>query len=563
MKSIRRIIIFFSLTLFVILVVLGMFSTSWAATYYVDATGGNDNNNGLSPTTAWQTIAKVNASSFDPGDQILFKRGEIWRAQLIVRSSGNSGNPITFGTYGSGVNPAISAANDISGDTWTAKGGNVWRKNIGATEPRILLFNDKSIGVVDATPDADYEWIYSNPNLDVYAMSTPNSYYSKIEASQRRYAVTTNGKSNIIFDGITFQLGNAAGTGSLYITGASGNITVKNCEISYGANHGIYINSSDSTFTFTGNKIQYNGWRGAGNGSGISFWAHTGATVGKPILINHNTVNNNRGSGIAIVTQYAIVEYNHVHDNGSPRSTDSGIKNHEGRETGDGNNNIIRYNLIYNQVGRGNDGNGIQLEFSTNNNDVYGNVIYNNDGAGIDNYDSNNNNIYNNTVYGNCQNSSGELYAKGEIRITSTPGRDNSTNVVVKNNIGYSTVLGAYAIWVDGHSYDNAGLVIDTNVWYRTSGDWYYWNASGGADLATWNALANVGKDLNSDPLFFDASNNDFTIKQSSPCIDAGTDVGLTQDFSKTPIPQGDGVDIGAFEYNRLSPPKNFQIIIE
>jgi hypothetical protein len=27
----------------------------------------------------WKTIANVNASSFKPGDQILFKRGEDWR----------------------------------------------------------------------------------------------------------------------------------------------------------------------------------------------------------------------------------------------------------------------------------------------------------------------------------------------------------------------------------------------------------------------------------------------------------------------------------------------------
>jgi hypothetical protein len=40
---------------------------SWAATYYVDATNGNDFNNGLSESTPWKTIAKVNASRFNPG----------------------------------------------------------------------------------------------------------------------------------------------------------------------------------------------------------------------------------------------------------------------------------------------------------------------------------------------------------------------------------------------------------------------------------------------------------------------------------------------------------------
>lgn len=63
-------------------------SDAWGATYYVDATNGNDVNTGLSEVTPWQTIAKVNSSNFNPGGQILFKRGEIWKGQLIIPSTG-------------------------------------------------------------------------------------------------------------------------------------------------------------------------------------------------------------------------------------------------------------------------------------------------------------------------------------------------------------------------------------------------------------------------------------------------------------------------------------------
>ena len=48
---------------FLILVLMFAFP-AWAATYYVDATNGNDNNDGLSLSTAWKTIAKVNNSNF-------------------------------------------------------------------------------------------------------------------------------------------------------------------------------------------------------------------------------------------------------------------------------------------------------------------------------------------------------------------------------------------------------------------------------------------------------------------------------------------------------------------
>jgi hypothetical protein len=62
-------------------------SEAWATTYYANATNGNDTNNGISPSTAWKTIAKVNSSKFLPEDQILFKRGEVWRDKLVVPSS--------------------------------------------------------------------------------------------------------------------------------------------------------------------------------------------------------------------------------------------------------------------------------------------------------------------------------------------------------------------------------------------------------------------------------------------------------------------------------------------
>ena len=73
-------------------------------TYYVDATNGNDENNGLSIEGAWKTIAKVNARNFRSGDYVLFKRGEVWREQLTVPSSGHAGAPITSAAYKIAIN---------------------------------------------------------------------------------------------------------------------------------------------------------------------------------------------------------------------------------------------------------------------------------------------------------------------------------------------------------------------------------------------------------------------------------------------------------------------------
>jgi hypothetical protein len=48
----------------------------------VDATNGNDSNNGLSESTSWKTIAKVNSSNFNPGGEILFKGGRFGEGNL-------------------------------------------------------------------------------------------------------------------------------------------------------------------------------------------------------------------------------------------------------------------------------------------------------------------------------------------------------------------------------------------------------------------------------------------------------------------------------------------------
>jgi hypothetical protein len=66
---------------------------------------GNDANDGRSPEKAWKTVAKVNATAFAPGDQILFARGGEWRESLKASSSGARGKPIVFAAYGTGAKP--------------------------------------------------------------------------------------------------------------------------------------------------------------------------------------------------------------------------------------------------------------------------------------------------------------------------------------------------------------------------------------------------------------------------------------------------------------------------
>jgi hypothetical protein len=81
-------------------------------TYYVDATGGSDANDGLTLGTPWQTLTHVSAQNFLPGDQILLKCGEMWTDTLMIDDSGISGSQIVVGSYDSctATNKPILAA---------------------------------------------------------------------------------------------------------------------------------------------------------------------------------------------------------------------------------------------------------------------------------------------------------------------------------------------------------------------------------------------------------------------------------------------------------------------
>ncbi len=77
--------------------------------YYVDSENGNDENNGLSADSPWQTLDKVNAMEFTAGDQILFKAAAVWQGSLAPGGSGTSEKPIVIDMYGEGDKPRINA----------------------------------------------------------------------------------------------------------------------------------------------------------------------------------------------------------------------------------------------------------------------------------------------------------------------------------------------------------------------------------------------------------------------------------------------------------------------
>jgi hypothetical protein len=91
-----------------------------AATFYVDcaSSGGDGTTQALSgATAAFATIAAMQAKAggYAADDQILLKRGCVWRETLTVPSSGAADHPITFGAYGTGAAPELNGSDIVTG----------------------------------------------------------------------------------------------------------------------------------------------------------------------------------------------------------------------------------------------------------------------------------------------------------------------------------------------------------------------------------------------------------------------------------------------------------------
>ncbi|GAA4443734.1 hypothetical protein ACFQV2_21800 [Actinokineospora soli] len=88
-------------------------SASAATAYHVDCaatTGGNG-----TQSSPWNSLDQVNATTFGPGDQLLFKRGATCTGRLIGTGSGTASAPIRVGAYGTGTaRPVINGAGALS-----------------------------------------------------------------------------------------------------------------------------------------------------------------------------------------------------------------------------------------------------------------------------------------------------------------------------------------------------------------------------------------------------------------------------------------------------------------
>lgn len=158
--------------------------------YYVSPNGNNDNN-GLSPETAWQTADRTNWGDVQEGDAVFFERGGVYRlTQEAVRLISN----VTYSAYGEGAKPVITLVqeNSARSECWElwhegANGEKIWRyyKRMGETGG--IVFDDTSYA------QRIYEW--PTPEgwlaLDMLQMDPTNGICAKGDSTSAWDLVST------------------------------------------------------------------------------------------------------------------------------------------------------------------------------------------------------------------------------------------------------------------------------------------------------------------------------------------------------------------------------------
>ncbi|MBR6767142.1 MAG: hypothetical protein IKM02_04245 [Clostridia bacterium] len=106
--------------------------------YYV-SNEGCDRNDGKSPDKAWKSLERVSEAELKPGDGIFFRRGDLFRGSVDVKSG------VSYGAYGTGEKPRLYGwdKNLADPDLWMVadEEHNIWKMREKILDPGTLVFN--------------------------------------------------------------------------------------------------------------------------------------------------------------------------------------------------------------------------------------------------------------------------------------------------------------------------------------------------------------------------------------------------------------------------------------
>lgn len=370
---------------------LSLIPDLYGRSFYV-STSGNDLNNGLSVSSPWRTLTKVNATAFLPGDTIKFRGGEIFEsntsfagAKLWITNSGAPGLPIVYTSYGTGK-PVIKA--DTVG--------------IYVVNKSYVKINNISVKG-NFNPFSQNNTVHFN-NTGIYILNTGATLLKDITIDSCRItnflssALQVSSTNAPAFDGIyvtNCRVDSIGDTGIFFVTGISysfsaypiKNITIRNCEISrvtgidtrVFTGDGILLISVDSALVERNLVYDCGGGGLQVNGPGPSAIE---ATECRNIILQYNetygtksnTGSDGHGCHFDEGVQNSVMQYNYSHGNDGPGfSCHMYAANYPLSDS----NNTIRYNISAGNLRRSDFQNG-EITVSSFQATIYDIHVYNN-----------------------------------------------------------------------------------------------------------------------------------------------------------------------------------------
>jgi len=335
---------------------------------------------------------------------------------------------------------------------------------------------------------------------------------------------------------------------------------VENCLIEWvwGGVHGYgpthHMTVRGNTFRYIGSQTVSNGDRGV-----IASWGHHW-------LVEHNHIENHcwQGTvdpeGMSHTPDYAVTFCCGALCNPPGESGDQIVRYNTFKNLGGGaiqfaggDDNEAYYNIV--------DGWNLQRMYTPNSNCGGGIKIVTWDSSAHPT--NTGNRIYNNVLFGGKE--IPETEKDAAILIGGT-----TIDTKIRNNIVFGSEPNVRALYASFHT-GTTGNSVENNLFNVPEGEAILWwtgvfydadhvvSSAGCPNPGYWqcdqaSCSAGVVRDnIVADPMFVDAENGNFRLQAGSPAINAGKDVGLSQDLDGRAI---DGLpDMGAFEYTAPSPP--------
>lgn len=514
--------------------------------YYVDSENGNDENDGLSPETAWKSLTKASSiRQLTEGGSILLKAGSVWNGeQLSVRNAvGTEENPIVIGSYGEGAKPVINGQ------------GSNWDYDTKEELAAVHIYNCQNIIVENLEIT---NWDDEATGSATYNQSTKllsGLVVENRDAGELSNVVVRNNKIHDV-NGL-MQGGSDKGAGGLIVlvtgngSGQKGvveswynGLTIEGNEVYKVSHEAIYMESVWANRTLVGGYGNY-------QQAGASEWVGS-----NDVVIENNYVHDVAGDGIVpINTTNALVQYNLIDNSADTNWSYTNNPNHAALWTWDSDNVVFRYNEAFNtskdSIGSavGNDSMAFDFDYGVQNclyeynysHDNLGGFLMLCPGPGA---------TINNIARYNISINDG-LYDGAPIIRLGT-GNYGSIGVQIYNNTmywadtGYSLALGQDSYW-EGSAIANVSLF--NNIFYgpakadslsTKSGVSYYNNLVYGGAEDVYTAVVTDENTVVADPLFTDVTDyttgswsngtttlgtaNGFKLQAGSKAINAGAE---------------------------------------